>query len=178
VKSTLYHRPWYGTIGYPIGTLLDKKWNLTAKEGFSLKQISRVDRKIVDDRVAGFRKSVQRQRENSRLLRSLIQAGSSILPLEKEECRSNFFQFAIRFAKQSHRDEVATYMWEHGIDSARYLDDIAEFARKAYGYNGDCPVAERCAKTVLSIPNHYTIASGTIERIARVVSDGIREKVN
>ena len=174
VKSTLYHRPWYGTIGYPVGTLLDRKWNLTAKEGFSLKQISRVDLKIVDDRVAGFRESVQRQRKNSELLRSLIEPGSSILPLEKEGCRSNFYQFAIRFTAQSHRDEVATYLWEHGIDSARYLDDIAEYARRTYGYEGDCPVAERCAKTVLSIPNHYTITSGTIERIARVVSAGIQ----
>jgi dTDP-4-amino-4,6-dideoxygalactose transaminase len=40
MKATLYNRPWYGLIGYPIGMRLDKKLNLTAKDGFETGKIA------------------------------------------------------------------------------------------------------------------------------------------
>ena len=177
LKSTLYHRPWYGSIGYPLGSLLDRKLNLTAKSGFRLRKISNVDLRIIDDRAKGFQTKVDRQRENSEFLKARIHPIDAILPVEKEGCRSNYYQFAIRFLEQRQRDTVASYLWDHGIDSARYLDNIVEYANQYYGYRGDCPIAEKCSKTVLSIPNHYTLSEGSLARIAEILDTSFRRGV-
>jgi perosamine synthetase len=174
VKSTLYHRPWFGCIGYPVGSLLDRKLNLTAKSGFHLRKISRVDMRTIDDRVSDFQTKVDRQRENSEFLKARIRPVHVDLPVEKDGCRSNGYQFAIRFRERRQRDAVASCLWEHGVDSARYLDDIVEYATRYYGYEGDCPVSEKCSKSVLSIPVHYTLSEGHIARIAEILNDALR----
>ena len=67
---------------------------------------------------------------------------------------------------------MADYLFDHGIDTAKYLDDIADEARLHYGYSGDCPNAELLSKTVLLVPIYYTLRARDIEHIARSINEG------
>ena len=97
VKSSLYHRPWYGTIGLPLGARIDRKLNLTAKTGFSLTKIAKTDLSIINNRIQAFGQKVQKQKQNSVYLLKNLKMKDVIFPIEKDECWSNYYQFVIRF---------------------------------------------------------------------------------
>ena len=172
IKATLYHRPWYGSIGYPIGMRLDKKLNLTAKDGFETRKIASSHLALIDSRIAGFQEKINRQREHARMLLNTVEPRNFCLPSEAKSCSSNWFQFALRFQNTKQRDVMADYLFNQGVDTAKYLDDIAEEARSNYGYCGDCPNTELLSKTVLLVPIHYTLQFSDIEHIARSINEG------
>jgi len=171
IKSLLYHRPWYGLIGRPIGTILDKKMNLTAKIGVELRKISKSDYCIINDRIGDFPDRVEEQRKRAFYLLERIRLNKVVLPTERPECRSNYYQFAIRFTTAEARDNAALRLADQGIDSAKYLDDVVEDATRVYGYDGGCPNAELCSKTVLVVPNYYTLSIADMDRIANAINN-------
>jgi dTDP-4-amino-4,6-dideoxygalactose transaminase len=170
-KSLFYRKPWYGLFGSPIGRILDKRLNLTAKNGFECRQISKGDSAIIGRKIKGFIKEVNKQRQNALALLRQIRIEEAILPIEKEGCISNYYQFAIRFRHRDQRDFVAEYLLRNGIDSAKYLDDVVNLATDQYGYSGDCPVAELASKTVLVIPHHYTLSNKDLNHIADTLNE-------
>ena len=172
VKAALYNRPWYGLIGYPIGMRLDKKLNLTAKDGFETGKIAPTHLALIDARIARFQEKVDIQREHAHMLLSAVAPGDFSLPSEGNGCSSNWFQFALRFRNTNQRDAMADYLFKQGIDTAKYLDDIAGEACSKYGYGGDCPNAELLSKTILLVPIHYTLRTCDIEHIARSINAG------
>ena len=172
IKATLYNRPWYGIIGYPIGMRLDKKLNLTAKDGFKTGKISSSHLALIDSRIAHFHEKINIQREHANMLLDAVAPGKFYLPSESKGCTSNWYQFALRFQNTNQRDVMADYLLNQGIDTAKYLDNIADEARSNYGYTGDCPNAELLSKTVLLVPIHYTLRTSDIEHIARSINEG------
>jgi len=166
MKSLFYKRPLYGLFGYTMGRMLDKRLNLSAKTGFKLGKIAKSDSSVIRKKLPGFINAVNNQRQNSLSLLQKIQTQAVILPLERNACVSNYFQFAIRFRSQDERDFVAERLLKKGIDSAKYLDEIVDWAKDQYGYRGDCPNAELSSKTVLVIPNHYTLSESDLNYIA------------
>jgi perosamine synthetase len=178
IKSTLYHRPWYGLVGYPIGRRLDQKLNLSAKTGLELKKIARADLRIAIDRIKQFYSKIEKQRYNSFYLLENISLGNVRLPAEADGCFNNFYQFPIQFNNVARRDFIADYLLQQGIDAAKYLDDIIEVATNSYGYEGDCPNAEHCAKTTLIIPNHYSLSSEDLNRIVQALNNSDQHSRN
>ena len=171
MKSFFYQKPWYGLFGSPIGRMLDKRLNLTAKNGFECRQISKGDSAIIGRKIEGFIKEVNKQRENALALLQNIRIEEAILPIEKEHCFSNYYQFAIRFRDPDHRDFVADYLLRSGIDAAKYLDEVVDLARDRFGYAGDCPNAEFASKTVLVIPHYYTLSDKELNHIADTLNE-------
>jgi perosamine synthetase len=171
MKSLFYQKPWYGLFGSPIGKILDKRLNLTAKNGFECRKISKCDSAIIGKRIGAFINKVNRQRENALVLIKKIRIDNGILPIEKEGCFSNYYQFAIRFPGQKERDFVADHLASRGIDSAKYLDEVVDLARNRYGYSGDCPNAELASKTVLVIPHYYTLSEKELDYIAEMINE-------
>lgn len=171
-KATLYNRPWYGFIGYPIGMRLDKKLNLTAKEGFEAGKIAPTCLTLIDARIGRFREKIDIQRKYAHMLLNSVVPGNFSLPSEGNDCSSNWFQFALRFQTEDQRDAMADYLLEQRIDTSKYLDNIAVTARSDYSYPGDCPNAELLSKTVLLVPIHYTLHTCDIEHIARSINAG------
>lgn len=172
-KSTLYKRPWYGTIGYPIGMRVDRKLNLTAKSGFNFSQIARTDLSIIHNRMETFFEKVKKQKENALYLLKNLRMENVVLPLEKDNCWSNYYQFVIRFETPGKRDAMADYLFKQGVDTAKYLDEVIDVAAENYHYKGDCPNSEICSKTVLVIPNHYTLSRKDLDHIVNCVNDGL-----
>jgi perosamine synthetase len=172
VKAAFYNRPWYGLVGYPLGMRLDKKLNLTAKGGFETGTIAPMHLALIDARIESYQDKINLQRENAQALLQAIEARNIRLPSENYGCSSNWFQFALTFLNEKQRNGMAEYLFEHGIDTAKYLDDIADEARSNYGYRGDCPNAELLSKTTLLVPIHYNLRSRDIEHIARSINEG------
>jgi perosamine synthetase len=173
-KAALYNRPWYGLIGHPIGLRLDKKFNLTAKDGFEPEKIASTHLALIDARISRFQENINIQTEHAHLLLGSVVPGKFSLPHESNGGVGNWFQFALKFQTTSQRDKMAEYLLGQGIDTSKYLDDIAAEARSNYGYQGGCPNAEMLAKTVLLVPIHYNLRTSDIEQIARSINEGSR----
>ncbi len=171
-KAALYNRPWYGLIGYPVGMRLDKKLNLTAKDGFESGKIANTHLALIEERIPRFQEKINIQKDHARMLLGALVPGNFGLPSEGDGCSCNWFQFALRFQDTQQRDRMADYLLGRGIDTAKYLDDIAEEARSNYGYRGDCPNAEFLSKTVLLVPIHYTLSTRDMDHIARSINEG------
>lgn len=165
MKSALYKRPLYGKVGYPLGRLLDRKMNLTAKTGLQLKAIAECNLKIINERLGSISSKITKQRNNALNFLNKIHFRDTCPQYEKKNCQSNYFQFPIRFSDTTQRDAKALYLLKKGIDTARYLDDIKETATQRYGYRGDCPNAEAFSKKTLIIPNYYTLSNHDLEYI-------------
>ncbi len=172
VKATLYNRPWYGLMGYPIGMRLDKKLNLTAKDGFETGQIASTHLALIEARIDRFQEKINVQREHAQMLLRAVVPGNFSLPAHSNGGCSNWYQFALSFQDTNQRDVMANYLFDQGIDTAKYLDNIAAEARSHYGYTGDCPNAELLSKTVLLVPIHYTLHARDIEHIACSINKG------
>ncbi len=172
IKATLYNRPWYGLIGYPVGMRLDKKFNLTAKDGFETGKIASTHLSLVEARILEFQEKIDVQREHARMLLDTLEPGAFDLPSENIDCSSNWFQFPIRFQTKDQRDMMFDYLLNQGIDTSKYLDTIADEARINYGYQGDCSNAELLSNTVLLVPIHYNLHIRDIEHIARSINTG------
>jgi perosamine synthetase len=172
VKATLYNRPWYGLVGYPVGIRLDKKLNLTAKDGFATGRIALTHLHLVEERIASFEEKINIQREHAQILLRLIKPGPFVLPTTNNDCSSNWYQFALRFQNTAQRDAMAAHLLSQGIDTAKYLDTIVEEARIHYGYEADCPNAELLSKTILLVPIHYNLKTSDIEHIANSINEG------
>ncbi len=173
VKSLLYRRPWYGTLGYPIGRRLDRKLNLSAKSGFALRTIAHCHLDAINNRLRTFEKCVDLQREHAAFLLDAIRDDCIALPHERADCTSNYYQFVIRLMSSKRRDYLNSYLLRRGIDTARYLDDIFDTVRAHYGYSGGCPNAEHCSKTVLVIPHHYTLSWDDMHYVADQLNAGL-----
>jgi dTDP-4-amino-4,6-dideoxygalactose transaminase len=171
IKSAFYHRPWYGTLGYPLGRLLDKRLNLTSKTGFSLMKIYRGDLHILNERIGSFINKVNRQRGNALYFRRKINTENVILPAEREGCLSNYYQFPVRFHTSEQRDFAADYLRKRGIDSAKYLSDLVDIVKEAYDYEGDCPNAELCARTTLIIPHYYSLSPRDLDYVGDALNE-------
>jgi perosamine synthetase len=172
VKATLYNRPWYGLIGHPVGMRLDKKLNLTAKDGFETGKIATTHLYVIEERIPAFAKTINIQKGHAQMLLDAVKPGSFDLPTTSTDCSSNWYQFALRFQNTDQRDAMADYLLGQGIDTAKYLDAIVEEAGSRYGYQGDCPNAELLSKTILLVPIHYNLKTSDIEHIANSINEG------
>jgi perosamine synthetase len=171
MKSKLYQKPYYGLIGLPVGTLLDRRLNLTAKSGISLKKISNGDSSIISDRMITFHQKIDQQRQHASYLFANLSPRNYVLPVMRDGCQSNFYQFPIRFRTREHRDRAATYFFQHGIDCAKYLDEIVDYAKNTCGYEGDCHNAELCSKTTLLIPHYYTLSYDLLDHVKKALME-------
>jgi len=170
-KSALYHRPWYGAVSYHLGKLVDKKLDLTAKSGFEAARITRGDLAVLEGKLTGFQDRVDQQRRNALYLLDHLKVRHAVLPTERPGCKSNYYQFALRFRNTQQRNFAASYLHQCGVDAAKYLDEVVSVAKESYGYAGDCPQAEQLSKTTLVIPHYYSLSQGCLARVCCAVNE-------
>ena len=44
------------------------------------------------------------------------------------------------FPGRKQRDQMASYLFERGVDTAKYLDEVMDVVAENYGYEDDCPM--------------------------------------
>ncbi len=171
LKSSLYHRPWYGAVSCRLGKRLDSSLNLTARSGFEAAQITQCDLAVLSHKLDGCGDRVECQRQNALYLLKNLRVRHARLPSERPGCQSNYYQFPLRFRTTEQRDAVAAHLYRCGVDTAKYLDDLVCTAKKSYFYDGDCPEAERLSKTTLVIPHYYSLSPRSLAHVCSCINE-------
>lgn len=101
-------------------------------------------------------------------------AGAVETPEIPEGYRSAWAQYSIL---SDRRDAIAAALKAEGVPTAIYYP-VPMHLQSAYrqhgGGEGACPVSERLAQRVLSLPMHPYLDGATIERIAGIVRKAAR----
>lgn len=164
-RSTLYHRPWFGMVSFPLGSIIEKKVDLMNKYSFKTSKIRTTDLHVIKRKIQDFKKKVEIQRKNSRYLIQGLSNTNIKLPVELEETYCNYYLFPILFKCEADRDKVGEMLRKNGIDSAKLFSKTPEIAKLQYGYKGDCPETEKVAERILVVPNHYTLKQKELDMI-------------
>jgi dTDP-4-amino-4,6-dideoxygalactose transaminase len=67
---------------------------------------------------------------------------------------------------------LAAYLRDRGVGTTRPYEDVIGGATKHYGYEGDCPAAERLLRQTLVIPSYFKLKPQDIEHIVRSLNQG------
>jgi perosamine synthetase len=165
LKSLLRSKPLYGIVGYYLWEGLNKKLNLSAKSDVVLAQIYRSDLAITKARLPFLPSTIEAHRANATLYSRNLKLAPGMLCHEPPGYFYNCLQYPVIFPSEELRNTVADYLFEQGIDTIKYLDDIVGIAARAYGYTADCPVSERLTKRVLIIPNYRSLRPVDVRHI-------------
>lgn len=171
IHSFLYHKPWYGTFAFPIGSYLMGSTISTNKKYFEATKIRKSDLSIFFKKLELLGEKVERQRKNSEILIKELENTSLILPYENNDTFCNYYLFPILFNSKKERDRAHEYLREMGVDTAKLYYRTLRIARQIYGYKDDCHNAEKCAETLLTVPNYYSLT----DREVLEVAEGIKK---
>lgn len=168
MRSFLYHRPWYGSLSLPIGSLIENKVDLMNKYSFPKTKIRNTDLFNITTKIEQFYKNVEKQRLNSfYLIQNLKDSGLQLdLPLEKTDTYCNYYLFPLRV---KDREKTREYLRKKGIDTTKLFSQTPKIARAVYNYKGDCPNTEAIAKSILTVPNYYTLQKKELDRIVETL---------
>ena len=111
------------------------------------------------------------RRRNATLYSTLLQETGALLPCEADGATSAWHLYVIRLR---HRDWLRDHLAKCGISSAIHYP-IPIHLQPAYqdlGYkNGDFPVAEACAETILSLPMYAELTPTQVDLVAKEVRE-------
>lgn len=172
IYSSLYHKPWYGLFAFPLGSKVKYKISNNKKD-FKTAKIRRSVVGVFLKKMDNFREKVKLQRKNSQILIEKLQNALIILPYEKKDTWCNYYLFSILFKNKKNRDAAYEYLRKRGVDTAKLFHKTPLIAKEIYGYTGGCFNAERCADTLLTIPNHHTLTQNELLKVAESVKEVI-----
>ncbi len=175
LRSCLRSRPFYGLMGYALWEAYNRRAQFSEKSPVAMSQIYQTDLGLTKKRLGRLDSMVNVQRSNADYFLRNLRADPSALCHEPAGAFYNRYQFPLTLPSQNDRDFLADYLHRRQIDTAKPLDDIVHVARTCFGYDGDCPMAEKLSKQVLIIPSYYSLGKRQVERIARCVNDGLLE---
>ena len=65
------------------------------------------------------------------------------------------------------------YLIQNKIGCFKIEPKIPEITSQKFGYKRNCKNSERCAKTMLAIPNYYTLSEDELNKVAMTTKRGI-----
>jgi dTDP-4-amino-4,6-dideoxygalactose transaminase len=176
LRSSLYHKPWFGLFALPLGSMIEKKIDVMNKYSFKKSQIRKSNLHIILKKLRGFETQIDINRSHALYLidgtKSLQLKASHESPNETW----NYFLFPVIFDNPFSRDNTSSLLFERGIDNAKMFSKTPEIAKIGYGYSGDCPVTESIAQRILIIPHYYTLKEEELDRIMQVMKNEAYEK--
>ena len=107
------------------------------------------------------------RRKNARKYNTLLKSLSANvrLPVEPPHSFSSMYVYVIRCRQ---RDELASYLAQHGVQTQIHYPTPVHLQKAFFhlGYKkGDFPVAEQCAKEILSLPMYPELTDGQIRYV-------------
>jgi len=169
IFSFLYHKPWFGSFAFHIGSAIDKKVDITDKNVFEATKIKKNDLNTFLKKIERFSEKVELQRKNTQILLDELQNTDLILPYERKGTKCNFFLFPILFSNKEKRDNAFVYLRNLDIDTAKLYTLTPTVAKQFYRYKGDCPNTEKFADRVLTIPNYYSLNDKELLNISNAI---------
>jgi perosamine synthetase len=170
LRSALRTKPLWGLIGSRLWDAYSEKVSLKSQLPLVPKQMYETDRDMTVRRLSGLPSQIERQRSNANYYARNLTVDADMLCSETPGAFFNRLQYPLLLRTSAQCDQLAGRLRENQISTARPYKDIAAIAATHYGYTGDCPQAERIARTVLVIPCNYAIKAADVERIATCVN--------
>jgi len=147
-----------------------EKVSYTSQSPIVLGQIYETDRDMTIRRLTVLASRIKKQRWNAGYYTQHLNVDAGMLCSEPPSAYFNRLQFPLLVPAPEQCDRLAARLLERKISTARPYKNIAAIAVTHYGYTGDCPQAERIAKTVLSIPCNHAVGASEVERIASCIN--------
>lgn len=169
-RSLLRSIPLWGLIGSRVWSAYGKSVRFTSQASIALTQIYETDRHTAIRRLPVLSSFIERQRSNADYYLRNSTVDGEMHCWEKTGTFLNRMQFPLLLSTSLECDQLAACLVKDQISTARPYKNIAEIAAKHYGYIGDCPSAERIAKTVLVIPCNYALKTREVMRISASVN--------
>jgi len=132
-----------------------------------LMAMRRSDWGVLPSRLSSFDAESERNEEFWAQLRNVRQFGLKIPP-EPPFGQWNHFMLPVRERTEADCLGAIAQLRGRGIGAARLYPNCAQYARAAR-YSGDCPVAERLARTVFTMPSHVGLSEGARDQILRAI---------
>jgi perosamine synthetase len=170
LRSLLRTKPLWGLIGTRLWDAYNGKVSYASQSPLLPGQVYETDRDMTVRRLPLLASWIERQRSNADYYSRHLAVDADMLCSETPGAFFNRFQYPLLVPTSTQCDRLAACLRENQISTARPYKDIAAIAATHYGYTGDCPQAERIARTVLVIPCNHAIKAADIERIATCVN--------
>jgi len=111
---------------------------------------------------------VRNRRANATRLTDALAETAVGTPVEPADRTHAFHQYTVRCAE---RDALATHLDDAGIDTGVYYPEPIHELPAYDGVDANCPVAERAATEVLSLPVHPTLTEEQVAAVGSAVAD-------
>ena len=152
-RAALYHKPWFGLVSLPIGSVLDPRLDLMDKAGFEPHLAPPGMLEILAERLRELPERASKTRGNALLFGDALRGTQIPPPVEAPWARHAYYQFAMRLPSSNVRDRASSLLAKQGVDSIKFYKEVPPIAL-GYGYKRDCPKTELLSETVLTVPCH------------------------
>jgi perosamine synthetase len=170
LRAKLRSRPLWGPVGRPLWTAYNRNTDFVSKTPIANGRGFATDSLTLARRLPMLDALIARQRSFAGQYLDNLSLDRSMLCHEGSGRFYNRFMFPIVFRSARECGTVSAYLLKRGISTARPYLDIAAEAAAHYGYEGDCPEAERLLERTLVIPNHHVLRRRDVARIVRTVN--------
>lgn len=170
LRSVLYHRPFFGLVSLPFGSLIEKKVDIMNKYSFKLQKIRKTDFNVVNNKMKLFPLNVEKQRNNSFFLLNNISLSGLKEACDFENTYCNYFLFPLIAKNKSLRDSVVINLRKKNIDTTQLFSTVPFIANKLYGYFGDCPNTEYLCDRIITVPNFYVLNDNDLKHIVECIN--------
>jgi len=175
LRSSLRSKPLWGLIGSRLWSAYSEKVGFTSQAPIVMGQIYAADRDTAVRRLSVLDSFIEKQRSNADYYSRNLTVDADMLCSETPGRFFNRLQYPLLVPTSQQCDELAARLHKEQISTARPYKDIAAIAAAHYGYTGDCPQAERIARTVLVIPCNCALSAADLERIANSINQAWAE---
>jgi perosamine synthetase len=170
LRSLLRTKPLWGLVGTRLWDTYNEKVGYTRQSPLVPAQVFETDQDLAIHRLPLLTTYIERQRSNADYYSRNLTVDADMLCSERPGSFFNRFQYPLLVPTSGQCDRLAACLRENQISTVRPYKDVAAIAASYYGYAGDCPRAERAARTVLVIPCNYALKVAEVEQIAMRVN--------
>lgn len=170
LRSRLRSRPLWGMLGTLLWQSYSARVSYSSQSRLVLEQVYETDRDLARRRLQLLSTWIKKQRSNAHYYEQNLRVMPKMLCREFPGAFFNRLQYPLLLPTSGHCDRIAQNLRDNQISTGRPYKEIATIAAKHYGYSGDCPKAERIAKTVLVIPCNHTVRAADVARITQCIN--------
>ena len=171
-RSTLRSRPWWGLVGAKIWAVYNERTDFVDKSPIVLGRMFASDLAVFRRRLPRLEGMIAAQKAHARRLNEGLRLGKTRLPAEPVWARTNGFMYPLVFETVEDRKAMAAFLKRRGVGTATPYEHTPEGAAENYGYQGDCPSAERLLARTLVLPSYYALRPRDLARIVRLANEG------
>jgi dTDP-4-amino-4,6-dideoxygalactose transaminase len=118
---------------------------------------------------------IRKQREHADYYSENLILDRRMLCSEPQGAFFNRLQYPLLLPDAGACEQMKALLRADGISTARPYRDIAAIAAAHYDYQGDCPEAERIARSVLVIPCSHSLSAADVRRVTDAVNRAWRQ---